>query len=402
MKAILVFGLLVLTAYLGSGLLFKKKKVFFPLNYLFLSGLVYVFLGLVLGNKGLNILSPEILADLSPLVSLGLGWIGFLFGFQLELRYIRKFPRKYISLSVLQSFFIVILVCGVFIWILSILFPLQAYFIIIGMAISLGLLLSLNSPSLLNFASAQIPDKGNYYYLARFLVSVSGFWGLAGLVLLSSFGHFPFFETNVFIKGTVFILASIVFPFFLGYLFHFLTLKKTSEQDLLVYLLGLVFFTSGAAAYFNLPSLCICMILGATFSNLTRLQEKIYPLLLSTEKPFYIIFLILIGAHWDFNFDDKIALLVILLLVMRIIGYSFSFYVFGKILHFPFYLSPVFGFCFLSSGGIAIAFVVSIKLIYALPMTDVFVSVALLAIVAGELFSPWTLRASILRLDAKK
>lgn len=402
MKAILVFGLLVLTAYLGSGLLFKKKKVVFPLNYFFLSGIVYIFLGLVLGNRGLNILSPEILEDLSPLVSLGLGWIGFLFGFQLEFRYIRKFPRKYISLSLLQSLFIVILVCGVFIWILIILFPFQSHFFLLGMAVSLGLLLSLNSPSLLNFASSQIPDKGDYYYLARFLVSVSGFWGLGGLVLISSYWHFPFFETNVLTKGTLFILASVVFPFFLGYLFHFLTLKKTLEQDLLVYLLGLVFFASGAAAYFSLPSLCICMILGATFSNLTRLQEKIYPLLLSTEKPFYIIFLILIGAHWDFNFDDRIALLVGLVLVMRIIGYSFSFYVFGKILRFPFSLSPIFGFCFLSFGGIAIAFVVSIKLIIKLPLTDVFVSVALLAIVASELLSPWGLKASILRLDAKK
>lgn len=402
MKAILVFGLLVLIAYLGSGLIFKKKRAFFPLYYLFLSGIVYIFLGLILGNKGLNILSPEVLEGLSPLVSLGLGWIGFLFGFQLEFKYIRKFPSKYIGLSFLQSLFVVVLVSGVFIWILIILFPFQSHFFLLGMAVSLGLLLSLSSPSLLNFASSKIPSKGDYYYLARFLVSVSGFWGLGGLVLIASYWHFPFFETNVFVKGTVFVLASNFFPFFLGYLFHFLTFKKTSERDLLVYLLGLVFFASGAAAYFSLPSICICIILGATFSNLTRLQEKIYPLLLSTEKPFYIIFLILIGALWNFDFDDRIALLVVLVLAMRIISYSFSFYIFGKILRFPFSLSPVFSFCFLSFGGIAIAFVVSIKLIIKLPLTDVFVSVALLAIVASELLSPWALKASILKLDAKK
>jgi hypothetical protein len=258
------------------------------------------------------------------------------------------------------------------------------------------------SPSLLNYASLLIPVKGDYYHLARFLVSVSGFWGIGGMALVSSFWHFPFFEDNVILKGLALLLASLFFPFFIGYLFHFLTLRKTSEKDLLVYLLGLVFFTSGVAAYFNLPSLFVCMVLGITYSNLTRIQEKIYPLLLSTEKPFYIIFLILIGALWDFSFDYKIAILVVFLLVSKIIGSTLPLRFFEKILHFSFPLPSLFGFCFLSSGGVAIAFIISWKLIYQLPLTDVFVSVALITTVASEFLSPWVLKSAILRLDSEK
>jgi hypothetical protein len=185
-------------------------------------------------------------------------------------------------------------------------------------------------------------------------------------------------------------------------MFHFLTLRKTSENDLLVYLLGLVFFTSGVAAYFNLPSLFVCMVLGITYSNLTRIQEKIYPLLLSTEKPFYIIFLILIGALWDFSFDYKIAILAVFLLAMRMIGSTLPMRFFERILRFSFPLPSLFGFCFLSSGGMAIAFIISWKLIYQLPLTDVFVSVALITTVASELLSPWFLKSSILKLDSEK
>jgi len=402
MKAIFAFGLLVLIAFLGSQFLFKRKKLFLPLSYFFLSGLIYIFLGLSLGKNGLNVLSPAVLEGLNPLISLGLGWVGFIFGFQLEYRYLRRFPQKYVELSLLQSLFVICLVVAAFGWLLRLLFPSEPSSLLYGMAVVLGLLLSLNSPSLLNFASSEIPQKGNYFHLARFLVSVSGFWGIGGLALVASFWHFPFIESRIFIKGFVLLLCSTIFPVFVAYVFHFLTIKKTSEHDLLVYLLGLVFFASGTAAYFNLPSLYICMVLGVTFSNLTRVQEKLYPLILSTEKPFYIIFLILIGALWEFNLDYKAALLIVILLIIRVVGYSFPLRPLGKILRFSFPLPARFGLCFLSSGGIAVAFIVSLKLIYPFPLIDVFVSVALIATVLSELFSPWALKNSILKLDTEK
>jgi len=402
MKAIFAFGLLVLIAFLGSQFLFKRKKLFLPLSYFFLSGLIYIFLGLSLGKNGLNVLSPAVLEGLNPLISLGLGWVGFIFGFQLEYRYLRRFPQKYVELSLLQSLFVICFVVAAFGWLLRLLFPSEPSSLLYGMAVVLGLLLSLNSPSLLNFASSEIPQKGNYFHLARFLVSVSGFWGIGGLALVASFWHFPFIESRIFIKGFVLLLCSTIFPVFVAYVFHFLTIKKTSEHDLLVYLLGLVFFASGTAAYFNLPSLYICMVLGVTFSNLTRVQEKLYPLILSTEKPFYIIFLILIGALWEFNLDYKAALLIVILLIIRVVGYSFPLRPLGKILRFSFPLPARFGLCFLSSGGIAVAFIVSLKLIYPFPLIDVFVSVALIATVLSELFSPWALKNSILKLDTEK
>jgi hypothetical protein len=402
MKAIFAFGLLVLVAFLGSQFLFKRKKLLLPLSYFFLSGFIYIFLGLSLGKNGLNVLSPGVLEGLNPLISLGLGWVGFIFGFQLEYRYLRRFPKKYIELSLLQSLFVICLVLAAFGWLLRFLFPTEPSSLVYGLAVVLGLFLSLNSPSLLNFASSEIPQKGNYFHLARFLVSVSGFWGIGGLALVASFWHFPFFESNTLVKGPVLLLCSTIFPVLVAYVFHFLTIKKTSEHDLLVYLLGMVFFASGTAAYFNLPSLYVCMVMGITFSNLTRIQEKLYPLILSTEKPFYIIFLILIGALWEFNLDYKVALLVAVLLILRVAGYSFPLPPFGKLLRFSFPLPAIFGLCFLSSGGIAVAFIVSLKLIYPFPLIDVFVSVALITTVLSELLSPWALRNSMLKLDTEK
>lgn len=402
MHAIYAFGLLILLAFLGSRLIVLRKRFLSPLTFLFLSGLIYIFVGFYLGKEVLNVLSLQVLQGLTPLIGLGLGWIGFLFGFQLEFKYLRRFPGKYLGLSYLQFLFTFIVVLFGLFFLLKVFYASEPSFLLYGMALALGLLISLNSPTLINASLTFTPTKEQYFHLARFLVSVSGFWGVVGLALLFSFWHFPFSESKAFISGGIRFLASTVFPVLVGFLFHVLTKRKNQEQDLLVYLLGFVFFVSGAALYFNLPPLYLGMVLGVTFSNLTKIQEKIYPLLLSTEKPLFVIFLLLIGALWEFNVDYKIALLVVLTFALRVIGYTVSLPIIGGLLGFPLKLSPAFGLSFLSSGGIGVAFAVSLKLTYPLPLTDIFLSVALLSIILGEILSPLGLKYSLFRSDSEE
>ena len=399
MHAIYAFGLLILLAFLGSRLVVRRKRFLSPLTFLFLSGLIYIFVGFYLGKGVLNILSPQVLQELTPLIGLGLGWIGFLFGFQLELKYLRRFPGKFIGLSYLQFLFTFFIVFFGLLFLLRNIYLSEPSFLLYGMALAIGLLISLNSPTLINASLTLTPAKGQHFYLARFLVSVSGFWGLVGLAVLFSFWHFPFSDSRAFYGGVIRLAASTLFPVLIGFLFYILTKKKNQEQDLLVFLLGLVFFVSGAALYFNLPPLYLGMVLGVTFTNLTKIQEKLYPLLLSTEKPLFIVFLLLIGALWDFNIDSNISLLVVVLVVLRVIGYTLSLPIMGSLLRFPFRLSPAFGLSFLSSGGIGVAFAVSLKLAYPLPLSDIFLSVALLSIMIGEIVGPLGLKYSLFKQD---
>jgi Kef-type K+ transport system membrane component KefB len=401
MQAIYAFGLLILIAFLGARFI-TKRTTLSPVNYFFYSGFIYIFLGLSLGHSGWDILSSSILTGLTPLIDLGLGWVGFLFGFQLETKYLKRFPRKYISLSFLQFGFVFLTGGFGFFLVLKLLYPQEQVYLLYGMASAFGLLLSLNSPTLLNMASRVIPERGNYYYLARFLASVSGFWGIVGLVVLLSFWHFPFFESQVLWKGGAFLLLSTLFAAILGAIFHYLTKKRTSEEQMLVYLLGLVFFVSGIAFYFNLPPLYMSMVLGITFSNLTKIHEKLYPLLLSTEKPLYIIFLVLIGALWEVSVDHRVVILVLLMVVLRLVTYILPLPLFKVALDFPLRLPGRFGLCFLSSGGIGVALAVSIKLAYPLVLTDTFLTIALVGVLITEFISPWGLRLSIFRLDSKE
>jgi len=269
-------------------------------------------------------------------------------------------------------------------------------------AVSLGLLAGIHSPTLMNLVAPLVPKRGHYYYLARFLVSVGAFWALVGMLALTSFWRFPFFEQGVVSMGLLLMVVSSVVPFLLGYLFHKLTARRVTEQDLLVYLLGMVFFVSGAAFYFNLIPLYVCMVLGIVYSNLTRRHERIYPILLASEKPLYIVLLILVGALWEIDFNLRIAALVLLLLVLRTAGHMLSPPLLGRLLKFPFRLPLTFGLSMMSAGGLGVAFAVSIFIAYPMELTNIFLSVALMVIIVGEVLSPLAIKASLYRLGRKE
>jgi len=139
--------------------------------------------------------------------------------------------------------------------------------------------------------------------------------------------------------------------------------------------------------------------MGIVYSNLTRTHEKLYPLLLSAEKPLYIVLLVLIGALWVFRFDWIIVFLVLVLITARVIGYTLPLPFCRFLLRFPFPLPPVFGLSFLSVGGVGMALAVSLELAYPMMLTDVFLSVALLAAILSEFLSPKALKIAVKRLD---
>jgi hypothetical protein len=401
MHAIYAFGLLILIAYLGSRLIRKGGRSFSPFTFIFQSGLIYIALGLYLGRHGSNVLSPEILQSFRPLIALGLGWVGFVFGFQLEYRYLKRFPRRYTWLSLFLFFCVSLLAAVPLIWILERWFE-DPRFYLHGVAVALGLLAAIHSPTLLNLVAPLVTKRGHYQYLARFLVSVGGFWALAGMMVLTSFWHLPFFEQGNVLMGLLLVAVSSLVPVLLGYLFHRLTASRVTEQDLLVYLLGMVFFVSGAAFYFNLIPVYVCMVLGIVYSNLTRRHERIYPILLASEKPLYIVLLILVGAIWEIDLDLRIAALVLLVLVIRTAGHMLSTPLLGRLLNFPFRLPLTFGLSLMSAGGLGIAFAVSIYIAYPMDLTNVFLSVALIVIIVGEILSPLAIKASLYRLGSEE
>ena len=110
MKVILAIVLIALIALIGSRLTFFSRRLDMGLKNIIFTGTEYIFLGVILGNYGLNLLDAGTLLLLEPLLFFGLSWIGFLFGLQFEFKRLKALPKRYFSITAIQSSIVFILV----------------------------------------------------------------------------------------------------------------------------------------------------------------------------------------------------------------------------------------------------------------------------------------------------
>ncbi|MCA9796363.1 MAG: hypothetical protein KC910_31365, partial [Candidatus Eremiobacteraeota bacterium] len=112
----LVIGLMVVAA-VGSGKALGGSR-FLSVRLLARTGILFLLLGAAIGPNGLRLLDPDVLEQLGPIVVLGLGWIGFLYGIHLEYRWLRRFASGLFLTALGESAFTFLFVLAVF-WLLG-------------------------------------------------------------------------------------------------------------------------------------------------------------------------------------------------------------------------------------------------------------------------------------------
>ena len=102
---------LILLALLGARFSFSSDSVPAGPRLLFRTGIHFLAIGFFLGPGGLEVLTEEASRQLTPLLGLGLGWIGLQFGFQLDQKSLSHFPRTFVWVATIQAvvaFFVVL------------------------------------------------------------------------------------------------------------------------------------------------------------------------------------------------------------------------------------------------------------------------------------------------------
>ncbi|MBE0616314.1 MAG: hypothetical protein IH608_00115, partial [Proteobacteria bacterium] len=74
---------------------------------------------------------------------------------------------------------------------------------------------------------------------------------------------------------------------------------RLGEREVLLFLLGVVLFSGGLAAHLRLSPVFTNLVAGVLVANLSGRAGRYHELLLHVEKPLYLLFLVLAGAHWS-------------------------------------------------------------------------------------------------------
>ncbi|MBC2715851.1 MAG: hypothetical protein HF978_11135 [Desulfobacteraceae bacterium] len=387
MKIFFAFLLIIFLVFSGYHLSFRKFGIPLFARTFYLTGLEFLFLGLLLGPQFLNILDVETCGALAPVSALLLGWIGMLFGFQFEISKLRRFPRVYFLAGFLESFLTLIVVFGgiyfTLPFILKISEPMRA---VISVVLASAAACTAQT-GLAMFSSSKIGKNQSMIKILRYLSSIDGL--VAMLAMLPVFVFFPrstdiaasrfLFGYDIFIAMIIFTAILILYNLFLVY--------RREQSELVLIIIGMVIFISGFSTVMNFSPLLSNFFVGVCLVNLTSEKEKIFTTLVSIEKPVYLLLLVFLGSAWHLQSFWALAAAggyFVIRFTGKMIG-GFSISLLGlKMKEYPAGL----GLGLIGQGGLPLAILYDFQQGFQLEVADVVVGIALIAIIYSDVMSP--------------
>jgi hypothetical protein len=227
--------------------------------------------------------------------------------------------------------------------------------------------------------------------LLRFIASLDPAIGVIGAgVGLSLFATHPF-DAVGFPMTLQWLVLSICLGFVTAWIFVSLTLTRTSQAELTVYLLGVVALAGGVAFSLRLSALFVSFVCGLVVANLTHVRSirgRVMVIMSHGDRFLYFLLLVLAGAYLKLPDFGLLAAALIFVLV-RLAGKLVGGYLSTRRLARHQAVPPLIGLGLVSQGGMGLAIMVELRFMVDHPLIDAVMTAAILAIVVNELLAPW-------------
>lgn len=393
--------IVILVALLGARVSFSTIQVPAGPRLVFRTGTHFLFLGLALGPLALGVLTRSSIQQLFPLLGLALGWIGFLFGLQLDRRHLARFPPAFHLLAVTQGMLTFLAFLGVG-WLA------MRHWGIEGASATALLLCaaataSVTTPAGIALVSTNFNVRGPVRDLLFFVASVDALVGITALqVTYSLFPPLDLLAGTETVSMPEWTVGAAGLGVVCGILFLWLTRPRPRGEELVLFLLGIAAFASGAALQLQLSPLFVSVVMGAVVANLSPDPDRVFRVLQEWEKPIYLVFLLLAGALLRFS-SLWVLPLALAYAGLRAAGKISAGAALPTLLPFRFTVPKRLGLGLLPQGGISLAMAISGVLAYGgltIRGTDgveFLFGVVVLGVILSELIGPFLTRNVLFR-----
>ena len=390
MKLTFAMLIIVFLAFSGYHLSFRNFRLPLFARQFYLTGTEFIFLGLLLGPQFLDLFDTETQKGLAPLSDFLLGWIGMIFGFQFEIKKLRRFPLEHLGAAVLEGIMTLALVF------IAVLLTLHIFPDISGpMKIAISLTLAAAAACTAQSGLALMaPDCiGRCRDLLNLLRYISSIDGLGALFI---FGLAFFFRAPSFSevslagdlgRGIVVTLGASTLLLLIFTLFVSLR-RPTSELTLVV--IGMTVLISGTASALNFSPLLTNFFVGFWLVNLSREKERIYQILMTVEKPSYLLLLVFLGAGLQFE-SAWVFLWAAGYCLYRLSGKFLSGFLLTGLTPGLRRQPRHLGFGLLAQGGLPLAILLDFQQAFASDTATLVISVGMVAVIYNEFLSPYFL-----------
>ncbi len=296
-KVIIGLSILVVLAFLGGhpGILRLERTL--GISQVVTAGFPFVALGLIARQESIGVLSDSVLLQLEPLLHFGLGWLGFMVGFRLDLPTLDKVPRGTALMVAVEASapFAVIAVASAAVMLA---FRGELTDAIIRDAIVLGAAGAMTAPRVTRGLAERLrTQRDDPDVLIGQLDEIAG---IIGLLFLAAF----FRPTG---PGVSWVLPPVGWIFItlgagvaLGVLMYAVVQAAKTPAEFLASTLGFIAFASGIGGFLHLSPIVVCFVAGAIVGNFpTEHRRQLWATFATLERPINLVFLMVVGAVWQ-------------------------------------------------------------------------------------------------------
>lgn len=359
----------------------------------YVGGAEYVVIGFLLGPRVTGLLGAGQVQDLTPIVSLALGWLGMLLGTYFRLPTMALINAAHLRIAFAEALMTfgcaLAALLGVFHYVAGYSWP-EA----VVQAVTLAAVATLSSPAAVDAVTRKSGARSPLFPVLQLTARIDALVAVAAFGLILAIFHQGQVSLSVrpptatewaVINLAVGVASGILFHLFLGPRGH---LDEAQGSRLFVALAGAIVVASGASYYLNLSPIYTNLVLGFILANSGSAHRDVTRLLLATERPVYLALLIFAGAAWSPT-SPELLFIAPLFVVIRLMARFSGGYVAGGLVAPEELRKPRLGRALLAQGGVAVALAVNYTQIRPdlnpdLILTATLVSVLLFEIVASR------------------
>lgn len=317
MRTIITLALFLIVGFLGSRGFIHRATHRLPLAGLFATGMEFFLLGIVLGPGALNLINDEVLADLEPIIYLTLVWIGLMFGVEFSWEQVSKISKSVFRFLAVETTAFVVVFSALSYPLVGWAWPGLTAFEQGISATLFGITAAVSSPTVIAMVTQRLPSRGELTNTLRVAGALSALFPLLVFGLLFMVLHPRFVGVEGLGYGALWWLFANAVGLVMGFLMVLFTWERTSDNEMLLLILGTVFLIGGVCYFLDLSSLYTAMIAGFVVGNFSRKREQVFRELHHIEKTLFFGFLVVAGTMVTFGRPLVVAGLVVFYVGLR-------------------------------------------------------------------------------------
>ena len=331
---------------LFSGLIFAR--IFSKIHFPEVTG--FLIAGIIIGPSVLGIISEEGVKNLEIISSVALSFIAFSIGAEMKISVLKKLGEKIILITIFEALtaLLVVLLGSLFIFKYDLPFSL-----------SLASIACATAPAATLMVIRQYKAKGEMVDILLPVVALDDAvciiaFGICSSMAVSILQGGDLSVFSMFIYPIIEILESIALGLAGGFIFALLSKKMRTDNELLSFIIAVIFMLSAVSDMLNLSGLLTLMSASVLIANLGATPRRYFDMVDRITPPIFMSFFVISGADLNLAGLKAVGAVGVFYILARALGKYLGAFTAAKISGLSKKVQNYLGLTLIPQAGVAI------------------------------------------------